>query len=207
MMLTGTTAEKMPLAAAAVATLLACGVLSAPAKAKRAHERSLGGASAPTETESVEGAEGAEGSSSSSSPKGSGATGDGSEEADLNGVSFATWYGPGLFGRHTACGQVLKRRTVGVANRTLPCGTLVELRYRGRHVTVPVIDRGPYGPAGANWDLTEGAAERLHMSESERIGATIVGHVKNSPELGRGGSASRNRAARRIRGRTGGTGA
>ena len=63
---------------------------------------------------------------------------------------FASWYGPG---GTTACGQSLGAATLGVANRTLPCGTLVTLRYRGRTVRVPVIDRGPF-VAGRDYDLT-----------------------------------------------------
>ena len=59
----------------------------------------------------------------------------------------ATWYGPGLFGNRTACGKRLTRRTVGVAHRSLPCGTRVAIRYRGRLLRTRVIDRGPYGTA------------------------------------------------------------
>ena len=44
--------------------------------------------------------------------------------------STATLYGPGFWGHRTACGEVLRRRTIGVANRTLPCGTLVQLYYK-----------------------------------------------------------------------------
>jgi rare lipoprotein A len=62
----------------------------------------------------------------------------------------ASWYGPG--GR-TACGETLTASTLGVANRTLPCGTLVTLRYRDRTVRVPVIDRGPF-VTGRDYDLT-----------------------------------------------------
>jgi len=50
--------------------------------------------------------------------------------------------------------------TMGVANKTLPCGTKVKLRYRGRTVTVPVIDRGPY-VAGRDYDLTTAVKEKL----------------------------------------------
>ena len=49
----------------------------------------------------------------------------------------ATWYGPGLYGRRTACGQVLSHALLGVAHRRLPCGTAVELYLNGRSVTVP----------------------------------------------------------------------
>src|ERR1700677_3782954 len=41
-------------------------------------------------------------------------------------TALATWFGPGFYGQHTACGQTLTPATVGVANRKLPCGTLVK---------------------------------------------------------------------------------
>jgi hypothetical protein len=81
----------------------------------------------------------------------------------------ATYYGPGFFGHRTACGLTLSRSTLGVANRTLPCGTRVALYYRGRTITVPVIDRGPYANH-ANWDLTSATASRLRMSSTATIG-------------------------------------
>jgi rare lipoprotein A (peptidoglycan hydrolase) len=72
----------------------------------------------------------------------------------------ASYYGPGLYGNGVACGGTLMPGTMGVANKTLPCGTKVKLRYRGRSVTVPVIDRGPY-VAGRDYDLTEAVKDRL----------------------------------------------
>lgn len=72
----------------------------------------------------------------------------------------ASYYGPGLYGNGVACGGTLLPNTLGVANKTLPCGTKVKLRYRGRSVTVPVIDRGPY-VAGRDYDLTEATKLRL----------------------------------------------
>jgi rare lipoprotein A (peptidoglycan hydrolase) len=72
----------------------------------------------------------------------------------------ASYYGPGLYGNGVACGGTLTPGTMGVANKTLPCGTRVKLRYQGRSVTVPVIDRGPY-VAGRDYDLTEATKERL----------------------------------------------
>ncbi len=74
----------------------------------------------------------------------------------------ATWYGPGFFGNETACGKTLTRRTQGVAHRTLPCGSKVVVRYRGRFVRTKVIDRGPYSN-GAKWDLTQATAEALNF--------------------------------------------
>lgn len=76
--------------------------------------------------------------------------------------AHASYYGPGLYGNGVACGGTLLPGTMGVAHKTLPCGTRVKLRYRGRTVTVPVIDRGPYVP-GRDYDLTEAVKERLRF--------------------------------------------
>ncbi len=74
--------------------------------------------------------------------------------------ALASFYGPGFFGRQTACGGTLTPQTLGVAHRRLPCGTLVLIMYRGREITVPVIDRGPFnGPY--TWDLTQATADAL----------------------------------------------
>ncbi len=72
----------------------------------------------------------------------------------------ATWYGPGLYGNGTACGQTLRPRTVGVAHRTLPCGTAIRFAYHGHYLLTRVIDRGPYTP-GNDFDLTNGARRAL----------------------------------------------
>jgi len=68
-------------------------------------------------------------------------------------LAGASYYGPGIFGNGVACGGTLLPSTMGVAHKTLPCGTKVKLRYHGRSVTLPVIDRGPY-VAGRDYDLT-----------------------------------------------------
>jgi rare lipoprotein A len=99
-------------------------------------------------------------------------------------VALATWFGPGFYGQTTACGQMLTPAVVGVANRTLPCGTLVEFGYKGRSAIVPVIDRGPYAHNGAQWDLTSGAAAALGMSDTARLHAKIVGSAPDTPTLG-----------------------
>jgi rare lipoprotein A (peptidoglycan hydrolase) len=87
--------------------------------------------------------------------------------------SVATLYGPGFYGHRTACGVKLRRRTIGVANRTLPCGTDVEVYYKGKVMTVPVIDRGPYAH-GANWDLTMASGRALGMRGTAVIGAASM---------------------------------
>jgi len=77
-----------------------------------------------------------------------------------SGVILASWYGPGFYGNRTACGQTYSPLIVGVAHRTLPCGTLVTLTYGARSLTVPVIDRGPF-VAGRTLDLSN--ATRLAL--------------------------------------------
>jgi peptidoglycan lytic transglycosylase len=84
----------------------------------------------------------------------------------------ASYYGPGLYGNGVACGGTLMPGTLGVANKTLPCGTEVKLRYHGRTVTVPVIDRGPY-VAGRVYDLTEATKERLGFPG---VGTVLANH-------------------------------
>jgi rare lipoprotein A len=97
--------------------------------------------------------------------------------------AIATWFGPGFYGQRTACGQVLTPLTLGLANRSLPCGTLVDVSYHGRSLILPVIDRGPYAHNAA-WDLTAGAARALAVSETVRIAARVVGSARNGPTLG-----------------------
>jgi rare lipoprotein A (peptidoglycan hydrolase) len=83
-------------------------------------------------------------------------------------VGGASWYGPGLYGNSTACGQRLRPSTLGVAHKTLPCGTIVKFKHRGHVLVTRVIDRGPY-IAGRSWDLTEAASEALDF-ESVGVG-------------------------------------
>jgi rare lipoprotein A len=77
--------------------------------------------------------------------------------------ALASWYGPGLFGNKLGCGGTLQVGSLGVANKSLPCGTKVTIRHRGRVVRVPVIDRGPY-VGGREYDLTAATARKLGFS-------------------------------------------
>jgi rare lipoprotein A (peptidoglycan hydrolase) len=87
--------------------------------------------------------------------------------------AMATWFGPGLFGNRMACGSTLTHRTLGVAHKRLPCGTKVALRYRGRTVVVPVIDRGPYA-RGIDYDLTYATARKLGMRETSQVSVAAL---------------------------------
>jgi rare lipoprotein A len=79
-----------------------------------------------------------------------------------------SWYGGG---GGLACGGSLTGATMGVASRTLPCGTLVTLRFAGRSVRVPVVDRGPYVD-GREFDLTEATKQALRFGDTGTLWST-----------------------------------
>ncbi len=83
-------------------------------------------------------------------------------------LTVASWYGGG---GTLACGGELTSATMGVANKTLPCGTLVTLRYDGRSVRVPVVDRGPY-VEGREFDLTEATKRALDFEGVGEVWST-----------------------------------
>ncbi len=90
---------------------------------------------------------------------------------------IASWFAPqrGMRDERTACGVRFRAGTLGVANRSLPCGTRVAISYRGTTIVVPVIDRGPY-VAGRDWDLTIAAARAIGLDSAGvgRIGALVL---------------------------------
>jgi|GEM_PF-800725 len=87
--------------------------------------------------------------------------------------SGASWYGPGFWGNRTACGQILRPATQGVAHKTLPCGSKVLIGFRGRFVITTVIDRGPF-ISGRTWDLTGATARSLRF---DGVGVGDVRHA------------------------------
>lgn len=84
----------------------------------------------------------------------------------------ASWYGGG---GGLACGGTLTSSTLGVANKTLPCGTVIYLRYHGRKVMVRVIDRGPF-VAGREFDLTEATKRALGFGDLGEVWWRPRGH-------------------------------
>jgi hypothetical protein len=83
-------------------------------------------------------------------------------------LAMASWYGGG---GTMACGGELTGATLGVANKTLPCGTPVTLRYDGHTITVPVVDRGPY-VEGREFDLTEATKNALGFEGVGQVWST-----------------------------------
>jgi rare lipoprotein A len=80
----------------------------------------------------------------------------------------ASYYGPGLYGNRMACGGTLTPGTIGVAHKTLPCGTKVHLRLGRRTVTAPVVDRGPY-VGGREFDLTAATRSKLGFGSTGTV--------------------------------------
>jgi rare lipoprotein A (peptidoglycan hydrolase) len=117
----------------------------------------------------VTGAQAATGGASSTSPS----TVEGEYTFGAWRYGGASWYGPGLWGNKTACGQTLRPGTLGVAHKKLPCGTTVKFVYHGRSVVTQVIDRGPY-VKGRAWDLTKAASDALGFEGVGRVRYAIA---------------------------------
>jgi len=84
-----------------------------------------------------------------------------------------SWYGPGFYGHTMAGGGQLTRTSMVVAHRSLPFGTRVLIKYRGRSVTAVVRDRGPF-IAGRTFDLGPGTAKALGFSGVGTISYRIL---------------------------------
>lgn len=79
---------------------------------------------------------------------------------------LASWYGQEFAGRTTANGEIFDPLTLTAAHRTLPFGTIIDVRNRsnGRAVQVRINDRGPF-IGGRVIDLSFAAAEQIGLIE------------------------------------------
>ena len=82
--------------------------------------------------------------------------------------ALASWYGPGLYGNKLGCGGTLNAGTLGVAHKSLPCGTKITLRKGSRRLQVRVIDRGPYVGA-REFDLTQATKQRIGFGSTGTV--------------------------------------
>ncbi len=82
--------------------------------------------------------------------------------------AVASWYGPGLYGNRTACGQTLTPGLRGVAHKRLPCGTRLTVRYGGKSTRATVIDRGPFH-GNREFDLTNATARAIGFRHVGRV--------------------------------------
>jgi rare lipoprotein A len=93
----------------------------------------------------------------------------------------ASYYSDKLAGRSTASGEPYKPAGMTAAHRTLPFGTVVEVRREdGRRVEVRINDRGPF-TRGRVIDLSRRAAEELGMIR-EGVVDVIVRVIHVAPE-------------------------
>ena len=99
-------------------------------------------------------------------------------------VGIASWYGPGFQGKPTASGEIFDMHALTAAHRTLPLGTMVEVKNleNGRTTVARINDRGPHR-RGRIVDLSLGAAEALGIEHEgiARVRLTVVGDVVAEP--------------------------
>jgi rare lipoprotein A len=99
-------------------------------------------------------------------------------------VGMASWYGPGFDGKPTASGEIYDMHALTAAHRTLPIGTLVEVRNleNGRTTVARINDRGPHHRRRII-DLSLGAAEALEMQQAgiARVRLTVLESPEERP--------------------------
>jgi rare lipoprotein A len=107
------------------------------------------------------------------------------EDERYDRVGFASWYGPGFHGRHTASGERYDRRRFTAAHPTLPMPVVVRVTNlkNGRSTLVRVNDRGPF-IHGRIIDLSEAAADALGFRHDglARVRVQYVGRADRMPK-------------------------
>lgn len=114
-------------------------------------------------------------SSSNSSSSSSSSSSSGSASAADYTYVEASMYGEGdglMYGT-TASGDTLTPTSMGVAMKTMPLGTIIEITYNGRTVTAVVNDRGPYS-GNRQIDMQPAVASALGFSGVGTVGYRVV---------------------------------
>lgn len=114
-------------------------------------------------------------SSASSSPSSSSSSSSSSASAADYTYVEASMYGEGdglMYGT-TASGDTLTPTSMGVAMKTMPLGTIIEITYNGRTVTAVVNDRGPYS-GNRQIDMQPAVASALGFSGVGTVGYRVV---------------------------------
>ncbi|HEX6391530.1 MAG TPA: septal ring lytic transglycosylase RlpA family protein [Solirubrobacteraceae bacterium] len=82
---------------------------------------------------------------------------------------FASWYSIG--GGTVACPGGTRGAKYTVAHKSLPCGTKVTFRYRGRTVRATVVDRGPF-VGNREYDLEAATKQALRAGDLTTLMST-----------------------------------
>ena len=82
--------------------------------------------------------------------------------------------GDGFLWGTTASGDIVTPTSMGVAMKTVPLGTTIEITYNGRTCTAVVNDRGPF-VGGREIDLQPAVASALGFSGVGTVGYRIIG--------------------------------
>ncbi len=97
---------------------------------------------------------------------------------------IASWYGPGFHGKKTANGEIYNQNAMTAAHKTLPLGSVVEVKNlsNGKKITVRINDRGPF-IKGRIIDLSKKGAARLNMLDSgvAKVRVTLVKTASGEP--------------------------
>lgn len=146
------------------------------AKRKAAYEARRKAAEAAAKSESATDASGDPDDDSSSSSQVS-------EPKPSNGSATGSWkyveastYGEGdgfMYGI-TASGDTVTPTSMGVAMRTMPLGTTIEISYDGKAVRAVVNDRGPYW-GNRQIDMQPAVAHALGFDGVDTVGYRVVG--------------------------------
>jgi rare lipoprotein A len=100
---------------------------------------------------------------------------------------YASWYGPGFHGRKTANGEVYNSHQLTAAHRTLPFGSVAQVRSltNDHRVTVRINDRGPF-VKGRIIDLSLAAAQALAMAGpgTDQVELQVIGYRGDAGALG-----------------------
>lgn len=90
---------------------------------------------------------------------------------------MASWYGREFHGRATASGEKFDMNNMTAAHKTLPFGTVVDVRNleNGKSVRLKINDRGPYR-GNRIIDVSYGAAQELDMVRSgeAKVGINVI---------------------------------
>lgn len=103
---------------------------------------------------------------------------DAKDEAVVEQVGEASWYGKGFHGKKTASGEKFDQNDLTAAHPTLPLGTeaTVTNLETGKSVEVEINDRGPYAK-GRDIDLSRKAAKEIGMTKDGAAPVKIEAEV------------------------------